>query len=210
MQLYYFETPNARRPCAIARHLGLDVDFIHVDLRAGAHRSDAFRTINPNGRVPALADGEHRLWEGRAIMFYLVRKAGSDLWPRDPLAQAEVMKWMTWDAAHFSRHATTLFFERAIKPAFGLGAPDETAIEEATRFFHSFAAVLDDHLEGRDHLVGDGLTLADFSVAAVLPNAREAQLPLGRYPQIRRWHEALMALEAWRQPWPEARQSFAA
>jgi glutathione S-transferase len=99
-----------------------------------------------------------------AIMCYLADKAGSDLWPKDA-RQNDVIRWLSWDAMHFSRHGGTLFFPRVVKPQFGLGDPDLAAIDEAMGFFREFAGVLNSHLEGRRYLVGDGLTVADFAVA---------------------------------------------
>ena len=113
MKLYYFETPNARKACAVARHLDAPVEFVRVDLTKGEHKAPTFLTINPNGKVPALEDGEMRLWESAAIMAYLADKAGSDLWPKDA-RQIDVIRWLTWDAMHFSRHAATLFFEQVV------------------------------------------------------------------------------------------------
>jgi glutathione S-transferase len=62
--------------------------------------------------------------------------------------------------------------------------------------------VLDDHLGGREFLVGDGLTVADFAVAVTLPYAGAAKLPLGEFPAIGRWHARLCELPAWREPFP--------
>ena len=53
-------------------------------------------------------------------------------------------------------------------------------------------------LQGRKWLVGDRLTVADFSVAMTLPYAREARLPVDEFPQIRRWHDQRNELPAWR------------
>jgi glutathione S-transferase len=64
--------------------------------------------------------------------------------------------------------------------------------------------VLDEHLKGRDTIACDRLTVADFAVASVLPWAKEAELPLEPFPEIRRWHEGMMALPAWRDPFPQA------
>jgi glutathione S-transferase len=50
--------------------------------------------------------------------------------------------------------------------------------------------------------VGDGLTVADFSVAMTLPYAEEAQLPLNEFANIRRWHDRLNEIEGWREPFP--------
>lgn len=209
MKLYYFETPNPRKPCAVAKHLGSPVEFVRIDLSKGENKTPEYLAINPNAKVPALSDGNVRLWESHAIMAYLAEKAGSDMWPKDSARQIDVLRWLNWDTAHFSRHGGTLLFENHIKAVFGLGEPDATATEEATGFFKQFAGVLDDHLAGRDYLVGDSLTVADFAVASFLPTTREARLPLDGFAQISRWHEGLMQLPAWRDPFPAAQTAAA-
>ena len=113
MKLYYFETPNPRKACAVARYLNSPVAFVRVDLGKQENKSPDYLAINPNGKVPALADGEVRLWESIAIMCYLADKAGSDLWPKDA-RQSEVLKWLSWDAMHFSRHGGALLFQNFI------------------------------------------------------------------------------------------------
>jgi glutathione S-transferase len=62
--------------------------------------------------------------------------------------------------------------------------------------------VLDGHLKGRKWLVGDGLTVADFSVAVTLPYAEKAKIPINDFPEVRRWHDQLNAFDAWREPFP--------
>ncbi len=207
MQLYYFETPNPRKPCAVARHLDIPVEYVRVDLMKGEQKSPDYLAINPNGRVPTLVDGKVHLWESHAIMIYLAQKAGSDLWPSDPTQQIDVIRWLQWDTAHFSRHAGRLLWENFVKQALGMGKPNAAEVADATQFFHVFAQVLEDHLEGRSHLVGEGLTVADFAVASFLPTAAEAKLPLADYPEIRRWHDGMLQLPAWRDPWPAARKA---
>lgn len=202
MKLYYFETPNARKPCAVARYLDSPVEFKRIDVPQGEHKEPDFLALNPNGRVPALQDNDVKLWESPAIMVYLAHKAGSALWPSLPERQIDIMRWLNWDTAHFSRHAGRLFFQRYVKPTFGLGDPDQAEIEEATKFFKDFAAVLDNHLTGRDYLVGDALTVADFAVASLLPTAKEAELPLNGFEEIKRWHDNLMKIPAWQEPFP--------
>lgn len=200
MKLYYAEVLNPRKVCALARHVQAPVEFIRVDLRKGEHMSPEFRARNPNAKVPVLQDGDRILWEADAIMCHLAWHTRSDLWPRDG-RQIDVIRWLSWNQAHFNRFAGQLYFEHVVKAKYGLGAPNPTKVDEALKFFTVFARVLDDHLEGRAYLV-DGLSIADFSVAATLPYADEAKLPLADFPAIRRWHARLNEIPAWRDPFP--------
>ncbi len=202
MKLYYFETPNAHKPCAVAKHVGSEAEFVRIDLAKGEHKTPEFLAINPNGKIPALEDGDTRLWESHAIMCHLAHKANSDLCPDDPAKLIDIIRWLTWDTAHFSRHAGRLLFQRYMKPAFGLGDADADEIEDATGYFHRFAGVLNGHLKGREYLVADKLSIADFGVASFLPTAEQARLPLDDYGEINRWHGAMMELPAWREPFP--------
>ena len=204
MKLYYAETLNPRKACALAKYLNSPVEFVRVDLTKGEQKSAAYLAINPNGKVPALTDGDTRLWESHAIMFYLARSAGSDVWPTDD-RQIEVIRWLSWNSEHFTRHAGALYFQNIIKPNLLRAAPDAKAVEEATGFFKQFAQVLNDHLRGRKFLVGNALTVADFSVAVTLPYAEKAKIPIGEFPEIERWHARLNELPAWREPFPEVK-----
>lgn len=201
MKLYYCDTLNPRKACAVARYLNAPVDYVWVDLAKGEHKTPEFLAINPNGKVPVLQDGDLTLWEANAIMCYLSDKADAALWPHDA-RQIEVMRWLSWDAQHFTRHAGTLYFENMIRPLIGMGAPDAVAVKSATGLFMASAAILDAHLSKREYLVGDALTVADFATAATLPYADAARIPLAEFPAIERWHARLQQLPAWRAPFP--------
>jgi glutathione S-transferase len=202
VKLYYFDVMNPRKVCALAKHLELPVEFVHVNLGKGEHKTPAFLAMNPNAKVPVLVDGDLALWESNAILCYLARKAGSDLWPADD-RQFEVLRWLMWDAAHFAPQAGTLYFEHVIKSRFGMGAPDPAEVQKATDGFLRFAAVLEAQLGSHRYLAGDALSVADFAVAITLPYAQQANLPLQDFPEIRRWHAQMNALPAWREPFPE-------
>ena len=209
MKLYYFETLNPRKACAVARYLNSPVESVRIDLGKGENRTPAYLAINPNGKVPSLTDGDRKIWEANAIMAYLARAAGSDLLPSDD-RQIEVTRWLSWNADHFTRHAGNLYFQHLIKPLFGLGQPDAKEVEEAQGFFRKFAQVLNDHLRGRKYLLGDTLTIADFAVGITLPYADKANIPVGEFSEIERWHARLNELPAWREPFPAAKTSAAA
>ncbi len=201
MKLFYSETLNPRKACAVAKYLGAPVEYIRIDLAKGENRTPAFLAMNPNGKVPVLQDGETTLWEANAIMCHLARATDSDLWPEGE-AQIEVMRWLSWNADHFTRFAGTLYFQNLIKPLLGFGSPDADVVNEAERWVRQHGSVLNEHLRGRAYLVGDVLSIADFAVAVTLPYAKTARIPIDDFPEIQRWHARLNELPAWRDPFP--------
>lgn len=209
MKLYYSDTLNPRKVCALARYLASPVEFMRVELGKGEHLTPAFRAMNPNAKVPVLVDGDLVLWESNAIMCHLAEKAGSDLWPRDA-RRIDVMRWLMWDATEFAPLASVFYFEHIIKPRFGIGEPDAAETDKARPGFQRYAKVLDAHLKGRRYLVGDALSIADFAVAITLPYADKTGLPVQAFPEIRRWHAQLNELPAWREPFPALQAAEAA
>ncbi len=139
MKLYYAETLNPRKACAVARYLGSPVEYVRVDLGRGEQRTPEFLAMNPNGKVPVLRDGDRSLWEANAIMCYLSNAAKSDLWPRDE-RQIDVLRWLSWDALHFLPYGGALYFEYLIKPFFGAGDADAAKVETALGNFRCLQA----------------------------------------------------------------------
>jgi glutathione S-transferase len=209
MKLYYSDTTNPRKACAVARYLNSPVEFVHIDLAKGEHKTPDYLAINPNGKVPALIDGDLKIWESNAIMCHFARKARSDLWPQDDARKVELIRWLAWDSEHFTRQgAGELYFQYVIKAKFGLGAPDAARIEEASGSFRRFATVLNDHLRGRRFIL-DNLTVADFAIGITLPYAEAAKIPVSEFPEIERWHARMNELPGWRDPWSTAQAAAA-
>ncbi|MGD0142280.1 MAG: glutathione S-transferase family protein [Rhizomicrobium sp.] len=201
MKLYYSDILSSGRACAVARYLNAPVEYVYLDFAKGDHQKPAYLAINPNGKVPTLVKGERITWEADAVICQLSDDMGADLWPHDA-RQIDIVRWFSWNAQHFTRAGGTLYFENIVKRRFGIGPPDPAVVDEAIRDFRRWAGVLDAHLAGRTWLVGDSITVADFSVAMTLPYADEAKLPLGEFANVRRWHDRLNEIESWREPFP--------
>ena len=204
MKLYYHpNSPNCVDVLATANHLGFPLETELVELTQGAQKKPEYLKINPNGRVPALVDGDFVLWESNAIMQYLAsKKPGDPLWPADEKKRADICRWQFWQASQLNRGTGILVWENLIKKFLNLGAPDPAKIKEGEDLFHASAAVLDAHLAGRHYLVGDSLTLADFSVAAVFVYAQPGRLPLEKYGNVRAWYDRVAAHDAWKKALP--------
>src|SRR5579859_1063444 len=181
MKLFYCDTLMPRKVCAAALYLKAPVDFIYVDLEKGEHVLPAYLTLNPNAKVPVLTRGDKVVWESDAILYELALATGSELLPDSREKQVELVRWFSWNSQHFTRAGGSLYFEYVVRPRFGLGDVDQSAVAEAQRDFRKYARVLNDHLDGRRWLLGDRLSLSDFSVVIALPYVKEAHLPLDEF-----------------------------
>jgi glutathione S-transferase len=199
MKLYInLTSPNVRRVRLTAAALRLQLEEKNVDLAKGEQKRPEFLALNPNGAVPTLVDGDFVLTESRAIMQYLAsKKPESGLLPRDEQARADVTRWQFWDSSHFSPQLGTLAFQKVIKPRMGIGEPDAGKVEEALTHFRRFAAVLNERLAGKQYVVGDSMTLADLTLASSLMYAKQAQVPLGEFPNIEAWFSRISNMDAW-------------
>jgi glutathione S-transferase len=90
-------------------------------------------------------------------------------------------------------------YEKGSKAVLRLGAPEPAFIARGEQNFIRFAAVLNDSLKGKNWLIGERLTIADFSVGRLVPSAKRMDLPVGDFPEIVRWYKSLAALPAWQE-----------
>ena len=210
MKIYWIKAQAPRRVLALAKHLGIEAEFIEVDLMAGGLKSPAYAAMNPNKKAPVLVDGDQVLWESSAIMAYLCIKAGSDMWPaRNAPEQVEVLRWLSWNDCHWSPAVGPFYFEHVVKSTFNLGPPDQESLKSNVPNLLKFAGVLDQHLSGRTYAACGRLTIADFQLASMANYWRESEMPFEAHTNIVRWLEDLKRIPAWAHPWPEQKAALA-
>jgi glutathione S-transferase len=205
MRLYYHPfSSSARRATLAATYMKVPVELSVVNL-GDAEGRQQLEKLNPNSKIPVLQDGDLVLWESCAIMQYMAEKTpGQTAYPSEAKARADVNRWMFWAVQHFSPAIGILGWERMMKAMFGRGEPDPVEIAKGEAQFKQFAAVLDNHLNGRQWVSGAGVTLADFALAAPLMHAAGAQLPLASYPHISAWFDRVQGLDAWKKTAPNS------
>lgn len=196
--LYYSPNLNPRLCVAVARYLGADLDYVASS--HFANKRGALLQLNPMGRYPVLeqADGT-TLWETDAIICQLSAQTGSDLWRRDD-TQPDMIRWLSWTAYHLMPAGDVHYFERVVRPTFSDQPEDPKLMVDSMARFRDCAAVLNDCLKGRQWLVGDHISYADFRVATLMPFAAQALLPVDAYPELLRHAAQLDALPHWRDP----------
>lgn len=167
MQLYVANgSTNCRKVQAVLGRLGAEIETIFLDYRKGDLRSAAFLRMNPTGKVPVLEDDGFFLWESNAINRYVCDlHPGNTLYPAERKTRADIERWLSWELAHFNDQLGILSFQTVLKPTVFGEEPDDRLVAWSMEMLKGHAAVLDRHLDGRDHMVGDGLTIADYAVA---------------------------------------------
>ena len=210
MKLYLFPaSPNALKPNVVAYHVGSKLERVIIDLRKGEQKTPEFLKLNPNGKMPLLVDGDFALWESSAIMAYLAHKAKSPLWPTAPQPQADVMRWLSWELAHWGPAATILIRENLVKKLFSGADPDPAEVARGLELFRQYATILNDHLKGRNYLVGNALTIADYALAATLVLAKSAGIPVAEFSNIQMWYDRVAAEPAWQQAVEDGNKAMA-
>ncbi len=192
-------SPNCRKVQATIAHLGLDIETEFLDIFKGDLKKDDYLGINPNALVPALVDGDLKLWESNAIVQYLADKAGADsLFPKNPQQRIDIIRWQFWEAIHFNKAAGTLVWEYFAKPILNLGDPDKELVEQGIKDFHRYAPILDQHLKDKDFVAGNNVTIADFSMACLADEWDTSHVPYQGYKNIVAWIDRMNNIEAWK------------
>ncbi|SFB87328.1 glutathione S-transferase [Polaromonas sp. OV174] len=98
IQLHYAPSTASMAPHILLEELGLPFEKVLVDTAQGAHRTPAYRQLNPNGLVPTLVDGELVLYESAAICLHLCDShPAAGLAPAlGTPARAHFYKWLIW------------------------------------------------------------------------------------------------------------------
>ena len=187
---------NVQKVMWMIGELGLDSERMDVGGAFGRNDQDWYLALNPMGRVPVLDDDGYILWESHSIIRYLARKHDSDLYPREPWACGDVDKWMDWQIG---------FHQPAITPAFwGLirtpeAERDMAAIRAASTATANLCAIVDAHLQDRDFMAGDQLSLADIPVGAMTYRWYGLDVEHPNYPNLRAWYDRLTQRPAYQE-----------
>jgi glutathione S-transferase len=210
MKLYYVVgSPNCRKVHATISHLGTRLEMEYLDFFRGDLRKPEYLRLNPNGKVPTLRDGNLVLWESNAIMQYLADQTpGNTLLPGEGGGRADVLRWQCWELAHYNRAFGQLAWETVAKPNFLKAEPDPALVGWAQQELKKYAAVLDRHLENRDYAVGDGITLADYSL--IHQEAFKEAVPFDWSPfaGVNAYYERMRAAPHWANTAPPSREAI--
>ena len=176
---------NCMKTRFVADALGVDYDWVEIDVVAGEAQSEDILSLNPVGQVPFARWPNGRvLPQSNAIMLYLaeISGGGGRFIPSDPFQKAQMMSWLFWE--QYS-HETAIAVRRYHKHL--LGKPDDEIDPGLLPKGRRALGVMELQLTYTDYLVGDAITLADVALVAYTRWAHEAGFDLSEFPAVRRW-----------------------
>ena len=187
IDLYTAPTPNGWKVSVTLEELGLPYTVHTVDLTKGEQKTEAYRQINPNGRIPTIVDRENQdfaVFESGAILQYLAEKTGR-LMASDPKGRSLVVQWLMFQMGGIGPmmgQANVFFryFPEKIQPAI------DRYQNESRRLFE----VLDRRLAGHEWLAGD-YSIADIAHWCWVRTHRWSGVSVEGLPHLQRWLDAM-------------------
>ncbi|MGE8688726.1 MAG: glutathione S-transferase family protein [Achromobacter sp.] len=160
---------------------------IDVDLRGGEQKRPAFLALNAFGQVPVIDDGGVVVADSTAILVYLAKRYGGQVWlPEDPVGAAAVQRWLSAASGPLAGGPAAA----RMVTLFGASFDVESTLARA----HALLAVMDGELAGRDFLAGAAPTIADVACYAYVAHAPEGNVSLETYAHVRAWLKRIESL----------------
>ncbi|WP_323018037.1 glutathione S-transferase family protein [Castellaniella sp.] len=188
IDFYYHPTPNPSKVALFLEEAEIDYQLIPIDTSRGEQHTPAYRAINPNGKVPALTDGDVTLFDSSAILLYLGEKTGRFMGDPSPESQAELMSWMmligtgvgpfTGQAIHFKHYAPK---------------PNDYALHRYVFEAERHWDLIDQRLATRHYMMGEHYTIVDMSLWGWCRGIDYLMGDAGwvRFPNVKRLYDEL-------------------
>ncbi|TMV12893.1 glutathione S-transferase family protein [Arenibacterium halophilum] len=199
IQLHCFgESGNSYKAALALQLSGLDWEPVYVDFFNGATRTPEFRSgVNVMGEAPVLVDGDLRLTQSGVIQQYVTDKSGK-FGGTTQAEKYDVLRWVLWDNHKLSSQAGMTRFLMNFLPEKHRN-PDIIAFSQGR--LKAAYDVLNAHLDGRDWIVGDGVTNADLSCCGYLYYPEPFGFDRADWPHIDAWLTRLSEQPGWKHPY---------
>ncbi|MES2320952.1 MAG: glutathione S-transferase N-terminal domain-containing protein [Pseudomonadota bacterium] len=166
IQLYSLPTPNGVKVSIMLEESGLAYEPHLVSFDTSDQMSPAFLSLNPNNKIPAIIDPDGpggkplALFESGAILLYLAEKSGQFL-PQDAARRYQAIQWVMFQMGGIGpMFGQVGFFHKFAGKEYEDKRPRDRYVAESKRLL----AVLDQHLAGKQWMMGEDYAIADIAI----------------------------------------------
>ena len=159
IKFYFHPSPNPAKVALLLEELGIAYDAVPVDTRKGEQFTPEFLAINPNGKTPAMTDGDAKLFDSTAILMYLANKEGKFLPENTPEAQAQYLSWMMFVASGIGPYSGQSVHFKHFAPE-----PKDYAVNRYGYEAERHWGLIDQRLSEGAYMMGDTYTVLDMAV----------------------------------------------
>jgi GST-like protein len=196
IQLFSFDTPNARKISVALEEMGLSYKVTTVNIGKDEQFNPDFLKFSPNNKIPAIIDTDGpggktvTVFESGAILLYLAEKTGQFL-PADLVSRVPVYEWLMFQMGGFGP------IPGQVHHFLGLTNEDDKryGVERFSKETRRLYSVMDKRLAAHTYFAGD-LSIADFAILGWAWRHQRHQVDLAEYPNVKRWYELMMARPA--------------
>jgi GST-like protein len=193
LKFYFSGAPNPTKVALFLEEAGLPYEPIPVDARKGDQHKPEFLAVNPNAKVPAIADGDVTVFDSNAILLYLADKTGKFLPPKGDKLRGELLSWLMFVASGIGPYSGQLVHFRTYAPEKNEYAINRYAFEAQRHF-----GIVDARLAKHKYMVGDTYTIVDMDLwgwARLIPNF-SGEAAWAKFPNLKRLVEEISARPA--------------
>jgi GST-like protein len=196
IQLFAFDTPNARKISVALEEMELSYQVTTVNIGKDEQFSPDFLKFSPNNKIPAIIDTDGpggktvTVFESGAILLYLAEKTGKFM-PKDLISRVPVYEWLMFQMSGFGP------IPGQVHHFLGLSNEEDKryGVERFSKETRRLYSVMDKRLATYTFFAGD-LSIADFAILGWAWRHQRHQVDLAEYPNVKRWYETMMARPA--------------
>jgi glutathione S-transferase len=166
--------------------LGLAHERVDIGGTFGGNKEGPYLTMNPNGLVPTLEDGDVMIWESNSIVRYLAAKHGAGtLEPADLKTRALASQWMDWQLSVVGPAIFGAFWGLIRTPP---EKRDAAAIAASQQKTTEAMKIFDANLSTRAYAAGDSFSMGDIPVGIMVYRFRQLVPNRPSLPNLERWY----------------------
>ena len=159
IKFYFHSTPNPAKVALMLEETGLPYELVPVDTRKGEQHDPAYLAVNPNGKTPAIVDGDATVFDSNAILLYLAEKTGQFLSGNTPAERGAMLSWLMFVATGIGPYSGQCVHFRHFAPE-----PKDYAVKRYLFEAERHWGILNDRLGQGRYVLGDTYTIVDMAV----------------------------------------------